>query len=199
MIKRDEKKADEHLFVGDKVVLRDKRAEDAWKEYLWRVDPELSELDATFPLNIPFESFKAFYLEDLTYDQRGSYRFAIDTLDGLHIGNCMYYDLNMRKGEAELGILIGDKDHWNGGYGTDAVQLLLLHMFRDLSLRRVYLKTLDWNVRAQKSFMKSGFVQYGRSNRSRWNFILMDITRERWQALHPDVDLGPERPRSLFP
>ena len=78
------------------------------------------------------------------------HRFAVETLDGKHIGNCAYYGVNETKGEAELGIMIGDRDCWDKGYGADAVGTLLDYIFRRTNLKRIHLKTLDSNIRAQK-------------------------------------------------
>ncbi len=45
------------MIKGKKVVLRDKRLEDAWQDYAWKIDPELSRLDATIPLDVPFQTY----------------------------------------------------------------------------------------------------------------------------------------------
>src|SRR5690606_14691744 len=103
---------------GTKVALREKSPDDAWNDYIWRVDEELAELDAARPLTMPFDQFISIHREDLRYPAPRSRRFAIvAAADGKHIGNCMYYDLDMRRGEAELGIMVGDRAYWNGGYG----------------------------------------------------------------------------------
>ena len=72
---------------------------------------------------------------------------------GQHIGNVMYYNIDDRRKEAELGITIGDKRYWSRGYGRD-VQTFLRHLFTEAGLQRIYLNTLDWNVRAQQSFSR---------------------------------------------
>jgi RimJ/RimL family protein N-acetyltransferase len=81
-----------------------------------------------------------------------------------------------------LGIVIGDRDYWSGGYGYDAVVTLLHHMFDDLRLKRVYLHTLDWNHRAQKCFERSGFNPVREVRRMSHNFILMEVLRDDWDA-----------------
>ena len=35
--------------------------------------------------------------------------------NGKYIGNCMYYDMNTIDKEAELGIVIGDRNYWSRG------------------------------------------------------------------------------------
>lgn len=100
----------------------------------------------------------------------------------------MYYDIDEAKGEAELGIMIGDRRFWGQAYGTEAVGLLLCHIFSDTSLSRVYLHTLDWNSRAQKSFEKAGFTSTGRVRRNGHNFVAMEIHKAEWERDHLNVD-----------
>ncbi|MBI4267241.1 MAG: GNAT family N-acetyltransferase, partial [Chloroflexi bacterium] len=94
---------------------------------------------------------------------------------------------NESRGEAELGIMIGDRDYWNNGYGTDIVNTLSDHAFRKTNLKRIYLKTLEENSRAQRCFQKCGFVPCGRLVNDGFNFMLMEISRKQWQARHPGM------------
>ena len=167
---------------GRKVVIREKRIEDVADDYAWRTDEELSRLDATQPLRMSLSDFARFSREEIVYNTPASKRLAIDTLDGLHIGNCMYYDIDLRRGEAELGIMIGNRDYWDMGYGTDSVDTLLDHIFTTTDLDRVYLHTLDWNLRAQRAFTKSGFREVKKVRRSGLDFLLMDINRQDWEG-----------------
>ena len=98
----------------------------------------------------------------------------------MHIGNCTYYGIDRTKGEAELGIMIGNRDYWDKGYGTDAVTTLVDYILRRTKLNRIYLKTLVSNTRAQKCFKKCGFTLYGHLNRDGYNFVLMELHRKQW-------------------
>ncbi len=169
------------MIRGEKVVLREKRIEDAADDYAWRTDEELSRLDATRPINLPYEDFLRYSREELEYPNPRSRRLAIDTLEGKHIGNCMYYDIDLRQGEAELGIMIGDRNYWSKGYGTDSVNALLEHIFTTTPIKRVYLHTLEWNHRARRSFAKSGFREVKKVRRSGMDFIFMEIYRSEWE------------------
>ena len=174
---------------GRKVMLREKRIEDALDDYNWRVDEELARLDATRPLNMAYNDFLRYSQEEIDYPSSRSRRFAIDDLTGKHIGNCMYYDIDTRRGETELGIMIGDRAYWSKGYGTDAVDTLLRYIFIETKLKRVYLHTLDWNYRAQKSFGKSGFRRVKSVRKRGLDFVQMEILRDEWDELRePDGD-----------
>lgn len=167
--------------VGDKIKLRSKRLEDALNDYQWRKDEELCFLDATYPVISSFEEFLRSYKQAMK-DSDNSYRLAIDTLDGKHIGNCGYFNINEWEGEAEFGIMIGNKDYWNQGYGADVVNTAVNHFFVHPRLQRIYLKTLNWNVRARKCFQKCGFIPCSELRRGEYDFIVMEICRNHRSA-----------------
>jgi RimJ/RimL family protein N-acetyltransferase len=165
---------------GVRVILRDKRLEDAEYDYIWRSDPELARLDAAYPLTMNYDRYLKIFQDQLRYPTPGSHHFAIEVADSRFIGNCMYYDLDNVNREAELGIVIGDRDYWSGAYGYDAVVTLLDYMFREKNLKRVYLHTLEWNQRAQRCFAKCGFNPVRGVRRMGQDFILMEVLREDW-------------------
>ena len=167
---------------GARIILRDKRIEDAEQDYIWRSDAELASLDAAFPLTMSYDRFLKLAQDQMRYPTPGSHHFATETLDGKFIGNCMYYDLDSVKMQAELGIVIGDRDYWSNSYGYDAVTTLLDHCFNEKKMERVYLHTLEWNKRAQRCFEKCGFVPVKPVRRMSHDFILMEVFREDWFA-----------------
>ena len=169
------------MITGTKIKLRDKRLADALDDYTWRTDPELAQLDATPLLKTTFPQYLSDYAIELRYPSPTRQPFAVETLDSKHIGNCVYYNIDKTKGEAELGIMIGDRAYWDKGYGTDAVTTLVGYIFRQTSLNRIYLKTLDSNQRAQKCFQKCGFTPYGKLSRDGYSFTLMELHRKQWQ------------------
>ena len=165
---------------GARVVLRDKVPEDAEQDYIWRSDPELARLDAAYPLTMSYDRYLKVFQDQLRYPTPGSHHFATESLDGKFIGNCMYYDFDSVNLEAELGIVIGDRDYWGNAYGYDAVTTLLDYMFTEKKMKRVYLHTLEWNKRAQGCFTKCGFQAVRNVTRMSHDFILMEVLREDW-------------------
>jgi [ribosomal protein S5]-alanine N-acetyltransferase len=168
---------------GKRIRIRHKRMSDAKEDYLWQTDPELAKLDAALTLSISYQQFLSEYTFELCYPSSNRNEFAIETLSGEHIGNCVYYNVNFVEGKAELGIMIGNRRYWNDGYGVEAIESLLDHIFNHARLERVYLTTLDWNIRAQKCFNKCGFSLCGEVQRDGSTFLLMVIHRFEWEAL----------------
>ncbi|MFH1381312.1 MAG: GNAT family N-acetyltransferase [Chloroflexota bacterium] len=172
-----------NTIVGNKVVLREKRLSDAWNDYIWETDPELAHLDAASVVSIPFPQYLLEYTRELRSPFATSRRFAIDTREGKHIGNCSYYNIDETGGETELGIMIGNRDYWDKGYGTDTISTLVNHIFQETAFRHIYLKTLKSNSRAQKCFKRCGFIPYGQLTKDGFSFLLMEVFRIDWQKL----------------
>lgn len=161
-----------------RVVLREKRLGDAQDDYRWRSDAELSRYDAARPLRMSYQDFLAIYRDEMAYPSPHRRSLAIEDEAGHHIGNVMYYNVETMRRQAELGITIGEREYWGQGYGVEAVRLLVDHLLGKMRLRRVHLKTLTWNERAQRCFEKAGFVECGRARRDGHDFILMEFRRE---------------------
>ncbi|MSQ36086.1 MAG: N-acetyltransferase [Dehalococcoidia bacterium] len=164
--------------TGQLVTLREKQPDDARRDYEWRRDPELAAYDAARPISISFRAFAATLSDELQSPSTYRRSFAIeDSESGRHIGNVMYYGYDAVRQEAELGITIGDRDYWSRGFGTDAVATMLLYLFRERGLQRVYLHTLSWNHRAQAAFTRAGFRFVRAVHRDGHDFQLMEVHR----------------------
>lgn len=166
------------ILTGRKVRLRPRRFEDAADQYRWRCDEELCSLDASIPTSLAFSEFLDRYSVEL--ESPGlTCTLAIDTLDDQHIGECSLFNFDFLNNTAEFGVLIGEKDFWGRGYGTDAVNILLLDIFTTSDLNRLILRTLDWNIRAQKCFEKCGFSAIGSVVSGDYSFIVMETARQK--------------------
>src|SRR5262249_43562402 len=100
------------------------------------------------------------------------------------IGNTALHGIHSRNQHAGFGIMIGDKDEWGKGYGTDATKLIVRSGFDTLNLHRIWLHVYEDNERAIRSYEKVGFRREGvlrdhafRNGRY-GNVITMGILRE---------------------
>jgi RimJ/RimL family protein N-acetyltransferase len=178
-----------------RIRIRLKRIADARDDYAWQTDSELARLDAAEPLSMSYQQFLSEFTFELCYPSSSRHEFAVETLDGLHIGNCVYYNVNTTENKTELGIMIGNREYWNKGYGEEVVNALLDYIFNRTKLERVYLTTLNWNLRAQKCFKRCGFRECGTLARDAHHFILMVIHRDEWQKLRSaDGATAPAQP-----
>jgi RimJ/RimL family protein N-acetyltransferase len=182
------------LARGRLVVLRTKTLADARQDYAWRCDPELATFDAARPFSGTFNEYMAIFGDELAYPSPYRRTLGVEDLEGRHIGNVMYYNVDYQRREAEIGVTIGVKEYWGRGYGTDLIRTFLDYLFANTVLDRIYLKTLDWNKRAQRCFEKAGFRRYATSRRGEYNFVLMDVRRDEFYAGdHATLDDGDAR------
>lgn len=115
--------------------------------------------------------------------------FAIRAIaDDELIGSCQLLNINPRHLTADLQIRIGATDQRGKGYGTEAVQMLLAHAFRDLGLERVQLHVFATNHRAIRTYEKAGLRREGilRSaayiDGERCDLVVMGILRDEAPA-----------------
>ncbi len=171
-------KQDQFKFIEGSITnIRTKKVDDLELDYIWRTDPLLCALDATVPIEISIKHFINQETDDLKFPVPWSEKFAIETKEGKHIGNCMYYDIDIINQEAEVGIMIGDKNYWDKGYGCDALNTLVDYIFEFTNIHRLYLHTLLTNKRAQNSFKKSGFKKVKEVRKEGMNFMFMEIKK----------------------
>lgn len=73
------------------------------------------------------------------------------------IGSVYLRDIDREKGEAEYGVFIGEEKDLGQGYGTQAAKLMLDYGFGTLGLKKIFLRLLEENVKALRSYEKAGF------------------------------------------
>jgi RimJ/RimL family protein N-acetyltransferase len=167
------------LGRGNLIVLRTKTMKDAEQDYAWRCDQELAMFDAARPFGGTLSEYLAIFGDELAYPSPYRRTLGVEDMNGRHIGNVMYYNVDYQRRDAEIGVTIGLREYWGRGYGTDLIRTFMRYLFENTVLDRVYLKTLDWNVRAQRCFEKAGFQRYGTSRRGEYGFLLMEIFRDQ--------------------
>ena len=128
--------------TGKRVQLREKSLTDVRNDYAWQTDPELSRFDAVQVLALPFAVYLLDYTNEIKKPRHNRFPLAIENLEGKHIGNCTCYEIDEKKGEAQFGIMIGDANYRDKGYGRDVVNTMVDHVFHTTSINRVYLKTV---------------------------------------------------------
>jgi RimJ/RimL family protein N-acetyltransferase len=173
------------MIKGEKVRLRAIEREDIPRFVQWLNDRELvRHLLRYMPLSkAEEERWFERQLED-----ESSRVFAIETREGVHIGNIGLDKTDWKNGHAELGLFIGEKEYWGQGYGSDAIMALLDFAFNEMNLHRVYLHVLAFNQRAIRCYEKCGFVLEGTERESIFregryhDQLLMGLLREEFNS-----------------
>ena len=146
------------MIEGKLVNLRAPEMDDLERNYTWINDREVTRyLAARYPMSLAAE--ETWMRETAT--RAMSYQhtfFAIETKERRHIGNTNYFNISPESRSAEIGIMIGDKDHWSKGYGADALICLLRFGFEEMNLHRAALNVYAPNARAIACYRKVGFL-----------------------------------------
>ena len=147
--------------MGERVRLRPVERTDLPRFVEWFSDPEVRRyLDMYLPFSLAQE--KRWFEQLLErVEQQEVVMLTIETEECAHIGNISLFDINWKDRHAELGITIGDKDYWNQGYGSDAIQAMLRIAFADMNLHRVFLRVHADNFRAINCYAGVGFQREG--------------------------------------
>lgn len=136
-----------------KVTLRELTLNDTDKIVRWRNQDFVLEnfIDRTLITNASHISY---------FHQRvetGLVKQFIIECDGVDIGTTFLRDIDHQLKQAEFGIFIGEKDYLSKGIGAMAAKLIVNYGFDELNLKKIFLRVLTGNVRAQRSYEKVGF------------------------------------------
>ena len=104
------------------------------------------------------------------------------------IGNTSLGKINHTHRTAEFGIMIGDKESWGKGYGTEVTRLMLEYGFTCLGLHNVHLWVNSANERGIRAYQRAGFRMAGRLRQNLrlggqpYDDILMDCLATEFQG-----------------
>ncbi len=134
--------------------------QEAWRKVQGHFrDPEIAHLNGTPPNRMPLWLLKRVLRADSRRSDRKT--FGIFDEHSHYIGTIELYEIRTTK--ATLGIIIGEKSHWNRGYGPEAMHALLDHAFRELGLEHIRLTVFADNARAVAAYRKVGFAEVKRT------------------------------------
>jgi RimJ/RimL family protein N-acetyltransferase len=103
------------------------------------------------------------------------------------IGNTGLHGFNWIIRRAEWGIVIGEPEYWNQGYGREVARRMLQYAFEDLNLNRVELRVNTANAAALKAYAAAGFVREGTLRQAAWvegrheDILVMSVLRQEWK------------------
>jgi len=160
------------------LIIRKKRRSDALDDFRWRRDPEIARFDGTEPLSSTFSDYLRQAQYELHFEDPRRQVFSLDSPEGVHFGNIMYY--NYDGDSAEIGICVALQDYRNRRFGTAAMVAFVRYLWENLGVSRLYLHTLDWNERGRRCFLRAGFEETARVIRDPHTFIRMEAKREWW-------------------
>ncbi len=183
------------MYTGKNIRLRAIERDDIPLFLEWLNDAEVIRgLTILYPMGLEDENSWFDKMLQLPLEE---HPLMIETREGKGwkaIGNCSFMNIDWRNANAELGIMIGEKQYWDKGMGTETIQLMLKVAFEALNLHRVWLRVFEDNQRALRCYEKVGFVNEGRLRDAEFRYgkymgvLLLGMLRPDWKDdYHPGV------------
>lgn len=144
------------ILQGEKVYLTPVSLEHAKTYTKWINDPEVTRYTSIKPLSLEEEKKYIKKVQKSKTDEIFSI-FSKDT-DKL-IGNVGCHNLEDPDQNFEMGIIIGEKDCWGKGYGTDAFKTAIQYLFNEKKAKKLTLDVCTENKAAIRVYEKCGFEE----------------------------------------
>ncbi len=178
-----------YFWQGEKVRLRPLRIDDAEQSFISSLDSpsrQLLQLGIELPtsvalLKVTLEKYVS------CKDADGVIVFAIENLEGEHIGGISLHSRDEKNGLFSFGVVI-DRQHRRQGYAEDAVGIMLKYGFWERRYQKCNSACVDTNEGSIRLHKKLGFLDEGRRRRQFFfngeyhDDILFGLTREEFDT-----------------
>ena len=164
------------VLHGESVTLRPMTEDDWGLLFGWNNDAVLMEL-------VESEGFEPRSLKEIQSIYRWisthAYCFMIE-VEGVAIGECWLQRMNLRRIVEQfpgsdlwrIDLMIGVKELWGRGYGSEAIRLLIEFGFGRLRADGIFGLVSAGNARSRRAFEKCGFVNCGEDGESGLDLVL---------------------------
>lgn len=149
----------------------------------WINDPDVRHFLATvFPQT---EKQEEGWFDKLGKDDKNVI-LGIETKDGVFIGIMGIHHIHWTNRTATTGALIGEKEYWGKGFGTDAKMILLQYAFETLNLRRICSEVIAFNKRSLQYSLHCGYKLEGKKRKhiwragKYWDLLQLGLFHEEW-------------------
>jgi RimJ/RimL family protein N-acetyltransferase len=152
----------------------------------WFNDPEVTRyLTQHLPLSRAAES--AFF--DRAAQASDMILWAVHDEHDRHIGGTGLHNIDWSQRSATSGIVIGEKDAWGLGYGSEVMRVRTAWAFDELGLHRIESECHAENARSARCLEKAGYRRVGLARKKWWrrgqwhDCILWEILDEDYATL----------------
>ncbi|MBU9674507.1 GNAT family N-acetyltransferase [Planococcus sp. CP5-4] len=176
---------------GRKIKLIENTAESLEELYFWRFEEKEQEAKKwNGPYILQEHMSKEQHREKWLNDEEiavGVPTSLTIRVDEKVIGYVGAYWVDQNTNWLETGIVIYDKNYWNGGYGREAYTLWIDFLFESTDLHRLGMSTWSGNERMMKVAERIGMKEEARIRKARmvegqyFDAIKMGMLREEWE------------------
>jgi RimJ/RimL family protein N-acetyltransferase len=129
----------------------------------WYADEEIAELLRHDLEPLDRREADAYFSNIILPLSRRGHCWAIHRRDSERlIGTAAVTDISSVRGTCLFRIVIGEKDAWGNGFGTEATRLAAEIVFASLPVSRFRLEVFAHNERARRAYARVGFRPYDR-------------------------------------
>jgi diamine N-acetyltransferase len=143
---------------GDNLYLRPIEPEDLPSICRWANDPDIRRLTGEV---LPTSMKSAAEFLERVHTEKDRVWFSVVLKEDRIIGEAGLLRMFHFWRTTDLTLIIGEKDCWGKGYGTEAILLLLDYAFGYLNFHRVAVGVVGFNERALHFYERVGFKKEG--------------------------------------
>lgn len=155
-------------LVGEKIYLKPLKVDDVTESYIeWINNEEITQF-----MECRFTKHSA---DDIKNYVKGIYSSENDYIFGIYIkenkeyiGNIKIGNINSRHRFGDVGIMIGNKNAWGKGFGSEAIKLISDFAKKDLNLNKLIAGIYDNNAGCYRAFLNAGFTDAARYKKHRY-------------------------------
>ena len=175
------------VLTGTRVYLRPLAKEDSVYLRKWSDDAEIRGLigEVTSMSQADCEKF----LEEVCADNSREWFVVVIKKNDRVIGEAGLLRMFPAWRTTDVSVIIGEKEEWGKGYGTETILLLLDYAFRHLDFHRVAIGVVGFNERALRFWEKVGFRREGIQrdgyyyDDKYYDFVTMSILEDEFREL----------------
>lgn len=150
------------LFSSDRIVFDRHRAENLARVHAWQNDPELLELTSdtvTFQTEAQTRDALERWMSTNCDDILHLAVHVSATGDLIGFAQIAFIDHHHRR--CRMALVIGEREYWGRGLGTEAILRMVRYCFEDLDLLRIGAEMFAFNDRSIRAFAAAGFRREG--------------------------------------
>ena len=174
------------FIMGTGVTLRRIEREDLVHIRRWLDDDETRTLiGATSPMTA--EEAEQWY-DRITGDPSRIWYVIVEDADERVIGEAGLLRMMPEWRTTDMTVIVGEKDEWRKGYGSEAGRLLLDLAFNYLGMHRVAIGVVGFNDAALAFWRKLGFREEGVQRDGYFHdgrfhdFVMMSVLEDEWRV-----------------
>lgn len=141
------------------IYLRKVRIEDAYAYQESSTNEEIRYMTGT-PREYTLEEIKTHIKRIIKDTSREDYAICLNETKEM-IGELSILDIDSPNHAAVFRISMNHTNHTGKGFGTEAMELIIDHVFNGLKLNRLQLEVFSHNVRGIRAYEKVGFIKEG--------------------------------------